>query len=354
MTTIIHDDMKNAKRISIFLFIFFGFIILENSCKKDNQVPVLTTSVAYNITLSSANCSGTVKADGGSKITIQGVCWSTNSLPSINDSKVTDNSGSVTFTVDLANLSPNTKYYVRTFATNNVGTGYGNVISFTTLPNSGGTVTDIDGNVYHTLTIGTQVWLVENLKTTRYRNGDLIGTTTPVDKNISGEVMPKYQWPCFDDESNVATYGRYYTWYAVDDSRRISPSGWHVSTNNDWIVLTSYLITHGYDYQGIKNSLNIAKSMSATWGWVQNSVVGAPGNDISSNNSSGFTALPGGYHSNWMFYYFFGLWWTSTDLPERNTAYFCEIAASGSVVSVGSYSLNGKYIGMSVRCVRDN
>ena len=346
--------MKSVKRILIFLLISFGFIILENSCKKDNQVPSLTTSDVYNIALSSASCNGNIKADGSSKITTQGICWSTNSMPSINDSKATDNSNSGTFTLGLTNLDPNTKYYVRAFATNSVGTGYGNVKSFTTLPISGGIVNDIDGNVYHTITIGTQVWLVENLKTTKYRNGDLIGTTTPVDKNISGENMPKYQWPCFDDESNVATYGRYYTWYAVADSRGISPVGWHVSTNYDWIVLTSFLTTNGYDYQGINNSSNIAKSMSATQGWMQNSATGSPGNSISSNNSSGFSALPGGYHSNWMFYYFFGLWWTSTELPQRNTAYFFEIEGSRSSVDVGSYMIDGKYVGMSVRCVRDN
>jgi len=73
------------------------------------------------------------------------------------------------------------------------------------------TVTDIDGNVYHTVKIGAQTWMVENLKTTKYRNGDLIGTTTPVTKDISSESTPKYQWAYNGDEKNVSLYGRLYT-----------------------------------------------------------------------------------------------------------------------------------------------
>ena len=86
------------------------------------------------------------------------------------------------------------------------------------------TIKDIDGNVYITVTIGTQVWMVENLKTTKYRNGDLIGTTTPATKDITNETTPKYQWAYNGNESNVDIYGRLYTWYAVTDSRNICPT----------------------------------------------------------------------------------------------------------------------------------
>ena len=87
------------------------------------------------------------------------------------------------------------------------------------------TVTDIDGNVYQTVTIGKQVWMAEDLKTTRYRNGDLIGPTTPATLDINSESSPKYQWAYDGDEKNVATYGRLYTWYAVADGRNIAPVG---------------------------------------------------------------------------------------------------------------------------------
>jgi len=101
------------------------------------------------------------------------------------------------------------------------------------------TVKDIDGNVYHTVTIGTQVWMVENLKTTKYRNGDLIGTSTPATLDIRGESNPKYQWAYDGNESNVAVYGRLYAWYTLTDSRNVCPIGWHAPTDTEWTTLTT-------------------------------------------------------------------------------------------------------------------
>jgi len=101
------------------------------------------------------------------------------------------------------------------------------------------TVTDIDGNVYHTIKIGTQVWMVENLKTTKYNNGDLIGTTTPVTLDISAQNTPKYQWAYCGKESNLVTYGRLYTWHAITDIRGICPTGWHVPNDEELEILIS-------------------------------------------------------------------------------------------------------------------
>ena len=110
---------------------------------------------------------------------------------------------------------------MRAYATNSGGTAYGEDVTFTTL--SSNTVSDAEGNIYNIIGIGTQVWMAENLKTTRYRNGDLIGTTTSADLDITAEDTPKYQWAYNGNESNVATYGRLYTWYAVTDSRNVCP-----------------------------------------------------------------------------------------------------------------------------------
>ena len=102
-----------------------------------------------------------------------------------------------------------------------------------------GTVTDIDGNIYHTVTIGEQTWMSEDLKTTRYRNGDSIGTTRPATLDIRNESAPKYQWAYNGDEKNVAVYGRLYTWFAVTDNRKICPTGWHIPTKNEFETLLS-------------------------------------------------------------------------------------------------------------------
>jgi uncharacterized protein (TIGR02145 family) len=155
------------------------------------------------------------------------------------------------------------------------------------------TVKDIDGNIYKTVTIGTQVWIVENLKTTKYSNGDSIGTTTPATLDITTEKIPKYQWSYDGDERNVATYGRLYTWYAASDNRNLCPTGWHLPTDSEWTTLTDYLTNNGYGYKGTASE--ITKSMAATSGWTTNSIEGNVGNDQMRNNKSGFSAFAGGY-----------------------------------------------------------
>ena len=130
------------------------------------------------------------------------------------------------------------------------------------------TVTDIDGNLYHTVKIGTQIWMVENLKTTKYRNGDPIANVTgdQWDKTISGAY-------CSYDNSaaNVTTYGLLYNWYAVNDPRKIAPEGWHVATYQDWETLAA-------------SGQELKESGTVHW--------------ISPNNcgptDSGFKGLPGG------------------------------------------------------------
>ena len=104
-----------------------------------------------------------------------------------------------------------------------------------------GTVVDAEGNAYKTISIGTQVWMAENLKTIKYSNGDLIGTTTPTTLNIESESIPEYQWAYDGNESNVVTYGRLYTWYAVTDNRNVCPTGWHVPSDDEWKELEIFL-----------------------------------------------------------------------------------------------------------------
>lgn len=140
------------------------------------------------------------------------------------------------------------------------------------------TTTDIDGNVYQTVTIGTQKWMKENLKTTHYRNGDSIGTTYPATKNYMNESAPKYQWAYDGNESNVSVYGRLYTGYAASDNRKVCPAGWHVPTSIEWRTLIDYLgggmVAHG----------KLKESGTTHWK--------SPNSDAT--NESGFTGLPGG------------------------------------------------------------
>jgi uncharacterized protein (TIGR02145 family) len=203
-----------------------------------------------------------------------------------------------------------------------------------------GTVADIDGNEYKTITIGSQTWMAENLRTTRYRNGDLIGTTTSATLDISLETKPKYEWAYNADETNVVTYGRLYTWYTITDSRNICPDGWHVPTDAEWITLTPYL---GGESDGFVAGAKLKEIGTTHWQ--------SPNPDAT--NASGFTALPGGNrHFNGTYEYigYYSFWWSSTGSNYANQAWYWLIHYNNS--SVGRYSFNERY-GLSVRCLQD-
>jgi len=321
-------------------------------CIRDT-IPTLSTTAATGITTTSATSGGDITNDGGAAVSARGVCWNTTGTPTITDNITNDGTGAGSFVSNITDLTANTLYYVRAYATNSLGTSYGNEVSFTTRQSTEETVTDIDGNVYYTVTIGTQTWMFENLKTTKYRNGEAIGTTTPATKDISGESAPKYQWAYNGDEGNASKYGRLYTWYAVNDSRNIAPAGWHVPTDAEWTTLENYLIANGYNYDSTTTGNKIAKSLAATTDWNSNSGTGTIGNDLTKNNSSGFTALPGGYRVGSGAFDLVGsrgCWWSSTEWTttmgwSRNLLYY-----GGNLYRYTSTKSDG----FSVRCVRDS
>jgi len=169
-------------------------------------------------------------------------------------------------------------------------------------PNSNGlpppdSIVNIDGIVYHTIKIGNQYWMIENLKVTRYRNGDAIQNEKDDDAwaNLSTGAYCDYE----NNTSNSKTYGRLYNWYAVNDSRNICPAGWHVPTNDEWFTLTNLL---GGDEvaAGKLKEAGIEHWLSPNEG---------------ATNETGFTALPGGYRDtdgSFSDIGFSGDWWSST------------------------------------------
>ena len=192
------------------------------------------------------------------------------------------------------------------------------------------TVADLDGNIYQTVKIGTQTWMSENLKTTKYRNGDAIGSENALAYN----------------NQSVATYGLLYSWYTVSDSRNIAPVGWHVATDAEWLTLQDYVTAHA----GSSNTL--AKALAAKTNWVTSPNINAVGNNLSINNSSGFSALPGGYSDgNGGFYVIdnYGYWWTATQY-DNSTAWRWGMGCN--ISNVGRNELDKNYC-FSVRCVKD-
>lgn len=210
--------------------------------------------------------------------------------------------------------------------------------------------TDADGNHYAVVHIGTQSWMAENLKTTKYRNGDGIQTTTT---EIANDASSKYQWAYNNDENNVAKYGRLYTWYAATDTRNLAPAGWHVATDAEWTTLDNYLIANGYNYDGTTNGNKIAKALASTTDWNTYTGTGTIGDDLIKNNCSGFSALPGGrrdYTGHFSHVGVVGFWWNFTEKSTTN-AWNSDLSYDNANLNQTSYY--NKLFGYSVRCIRD-
>jgi len=170
------------------------------------------------------------------------------------------------------------------------------------------TVTDNDGNVYQTITIGTQTWMTSNLLVTHYRDGSLIANVTDI---TSWSGLYTGAWCDYSNlTANGTKYGHLYNWYAISDSRNIAPLGWHVPTDAEWTTLTDYVTAN------LGTSLNVAKALAATTDWTTYSTTGTVGYNLTLNNSTGFSALPGGlrYVSSGTFTNVGtnGYWWSST------------------------------------------
>jgi uncharacterized protein (TIGR02145 family) len=323
------------------------------SFKTSPVVPVVSTVTASSISYTSCNSGGNVSDDGGAAVTAKGVCWSTSQNPTTSDSKTDNGTGTGAYVSSMTGLTAGTTYYIRAYATNGVGTQYGNQVSFTTYPL---TITDVDGNIYNTVLIGSQLWMKENLKTTKYQNGDLIGTTNPVTLDISRESSPKYQWAYEGNESNVPIYGRLYTGYAATDNRNVCPTGWHVPTDNEWTTLTDYLTNNSYGYGGTGSA--IGKSLASKTGWSTDPTPGNVGNDQPGNNASGFTGLPAGtrnadFDVDGVFttLSYTSSWWSATDLtPTLAWQRFLMYSNDGITRSY----IGGKQYAVSVRCLKDN
>ena len=323
----------------------YGFSI---RCVKD-VLSTLTTTRISSVTVTKATSGGDITDDGGTTITARGICWSTSTNPTIEDSKTTDGAGAGSFTSFLTGLTANTTYNIRAFATNSAGTAYGNQVTFTT--DNGKTVIDLDGNVYRTVTIGTQTWMAENLKTTQYNDGSPIPLVT--DKTAWRNLTsPAYCWYNNDADTYKNTYGALYNGYTLSTGK-LAPTGWHVPTDDEWTILEDYLVQNGYNYDGSTSGYYDAKSLAANTNWLTSTGAGAIGNDLSKNNSSGFSALPSGYRDfsgSYVNEGSYGHWWSSS---ENGANYVWNRYLYYNLNSLGR-DADSKHYGFSIRCIRDN
>ncbi len=213
-----------------------------------------------------------------------------------------------------------------------------------------GTVTDADGNVYQAVKIGTQVWTVENLWTTKYNDGTPITQDTSA-ATWSNATTEKFCY--YNNTTNTDTIKKYralYNWYAVD-TKKLAPAGWHVPTDAEWNTLQYYLIANGYNWDGTTTGNKIAKSLAAKADWKAFSAPGTIGNNVAENNKSGFSALPGGCRNNDGGFLFqtLGYWWSATE-DGAPAAYSRNLASAFEDLYTNS---TGKSFGLSVRLVKD-
>ena len=305
------------------------------------QQPTVNTTPIGSITTTTAITGGNVNSDGGAAITTRGVVWSTSPAPTISlSTKTSDGSGTGSFTSSLSGLSPSITYYVRAYASNSAGTGYGNEITFMTTPCLGiSSISDIDGNSYNTVQIGTQCWIQSNLKVSKYRNGDAIptGLSAAVWRSTNSGAYAIY----LNNNANDAIYGKLYNWYAVADNRGLCPTGWHVPTDAEWTTLTTYL-----GGEGVAGG----KMKSVGTAYWNNSNVGA-------TNESGFSGLPGGFRNDGdTDYYNIGrgaFFWSATESSRDGFAWARDLFDGDVIVTkVGDNGVD-KNMGLSVRCLRD-
>ncbi len=316
-------------------------------------LPQVSTSPITNVGSGTSTTGGNVTSDGGSMVSARGVVYGTSSNPTLSNNFTTDGTGTGSFTSVLIGLSPVTTYYVRAYATNGVGTSYGNEVSFTSLPGlrcpGTPTVTDIDGNIYNTVQIGTQCWTQSNLKVSKYRNGDSIPTGL---SNSAWQGTASGAYAIYNnDPVNDGLYGKLYNHYAVTDSRGLCPTGWHVPSDGEWNVLVKYLDPNADTVCG-----NCWQSPIAGGALKSTATEPTPGGWVSPNtgatNSSGFTALPGGLRTNigdFLNLPYYGYWW-SASVFSGSSAWSRYLNSSYS--GLGRY-YDGRTTGFSVRCCRD-
>jgi len=295
-------------------------------CTVIPTVPRLSTSIFPNANIIGGTVGGgNVTNDGGSPVTARGVCLSLSPNPTIADEITIDGTGVGVFTTTLLGLPLDSTIYIRAYATNSTGTGYGNERVITTPPSF--------------VDVGTQNWSTTNLRVSTYRNGDTIPFAANTSEWLTYNSTKTGAWRYYnDDPSTELIYGKYYNSFALLDPRLIAPTGYHIPTLEEWPLLNSYLLSQSNVFSGLKNiSLNV---------WT-------PPNG-NATNAYLFEAMPGGaimfdssgYNINGWGYYWMYTQGANSPLGAPKYAYF---GFNGDSSPDGGYSFPGQ--GMCIRII---
>ncbi len=289
------------------------------------------------ITSTSATIVATILTDGGKPVTMRGFCWDINPKPTVDGTTKTENgNGTGFYSGAITDLTPNTVYHVRGYATTANGTSYGPERTFKTKTNlfiAGNGVSDVNGNLYSTVIINGKEWMKENLRTSLYSTAKpiLTGLSTSAWAASTAGAYIVYD----NNDDNALSYGNLYNWYAVADPKGLCPTGWKVPSDTDWENLENTL--GGAIIAGGK-----LKAVSELWS--------SP--NAGATNESGFSALPGGKCNAEAVFDSLGIYgsfWSSTSY-ETKTAWTRGIG-NGSARSYRS--LQQKASGHSIRCIKN-
>ena len=327
------------------------------------HLPQVTTAEVTEITFSSAVSGGEVTDEGGLEVTARGIVLSTSENPDLEDNEqiTEDGGGPGEFTSQLEELLPSTTYYIRAYATNSLGTSYGQQETFETISNDGFPCPDMptftdprDDNVYNTVIIGGQCWLKENL---RYLP-EVYPSSDDSETEARYYVMG-YQGTSVSsakENENYQNYGVLYNWPASLDA---CPAGWHLPAGEEWTQLIDYLgekygISNTDDVDGTGNALKSCRQEDSPLGGECNTHEHPRWNSNNTHYGTdqfNFSALPGGYllPGGAQPVGYGGYWWTSTEQSENFVIYGSMRDYKGDVNFTTTY----KDYAFSVRCVRD-
>lgn len=341
--------MKTTLKSSL-LALMMGLVIV--SCKKDEEtdpevvttdptgeVELPTVATDTGVTLHWDNTKrewatkGSITNNGGSAILSSGMCWSTSNAPTISDSKA-DMLSESTFLVTITGLNDGTDYFIRAYATNEKGTSYGEAVAVKSPVSDGkeGTVSDIDGNAYKTVTMRGKEWMAENLKTTKLNDGTPIKLET---MTWTGSTDALYTYYDNDKATYENPYGAMYNYYCVETDK-LCPTGWHVSTTKEWEDIV-------YHWGGQSEAGAKLKEKGTAHFRVTQS---------ETDNASKLTLLPGGRYMGGRFDALsdFSIYWKQSETQANGGKEAARIYGNSKGVSKDNPK---KEHGYSVRCVKD-
>lgn len=303
-------------------------------------LPKISTVKAGEITVNSVHVECQVTSQGGTPVSVSGICWNTDGMPTTSNDKTDNGALSGTFSSTALNLLPNTQYYLRAYASNAEGTSYGEPIMVTTKAIEFSSMTDPrDGHKYKTITLGTQIWMAENLAWLPKVNSIDVFSDTSMVYYVAG-----YKGDDVELAKNQTNYKLYGTLYNLKAARESCPSGWHLPSDEEWKELEMFVgmpldLVNSSSFRGNDEG----KKLKSTEGWI------SKGNG---SDSYSFSALPGGFiypGSANNFLGSNGCWWSSSAYNDA-LSWYRSLSIISDKISRNIYKNS---VGNSVRCLKD-